>query len=262
MASIDKLLRERIGLSENERITFEVLEVVLKNVAFTIPFENLCVMNNSYKHISKENIAEKILTRGEGGLCYELNSILYYFLKENGFDVMMVGGVVFNSKSHEWSATGRTHVLNLVNHEGMRYLVDTGFGGNIPLKPVPLNGQIVSSSNGEFRIREGETDHGDFILEMKLKHRHDDWVTGYAFDSTTPIHEGDLNVIQKIIVESPASGFNKGYLVTRLTGTGSLVLSETSFTQRTDDREVKEEGIDRTRFKELAREHFGLKVEE
>jgi N-hydroxyarylamine O-acetyltransferase len=262
MASIDKLLRERIGLTENERITFDSLEVVLQNVAFTIPFENICVMNNSYSDISKENVTEKILTRGEGGLCYELNSILYHFLKENDFDVTMVGGVVFNSKSQEWSATGRTHVLNLVYHQGQRYLVDTGFGGNIPLKPVPLNGQIVSSSNGEFRVREEKTEHGDFVMEMKLKHRHDDWVTGYAFDSTTPIHEVDLNEIQKIIVESPASGFNKGYLVTRLTGNGSLVLSETSFTQRTDDREVKEEGIDRARFKELAREHFGLKMEE
>ncbi|MCM3764553.1 arylamine N-acetyltransferase [Neobacillus niacini] len=259
MTSIDQLFRERIDFPEHERITFEKLDEVLERIAFTIPFENICVMNKSFNDISRENVVEKILTQGEGGVCYELNTILYYFLLENGFDVKMVGGVVFNSKTQDWSETGRTHVLNLVKHEGMQYLVDSGFGGNIPLKPVPLNGQTVTSSNGDFRVKEEGTEHGDFVMEMKLKHRHDDWATGYAFDSTTTITDVELNEIQKIIVESPASGFNKGYLATRLTSNGSLVLSETSFTQRIDDREVKEE-IDRARFKELAKEHFGLKI--
>jgi N-hydroxyarylamine O-acetyltransferase len=257
MPTIDKLFRERIGFPEQENISFENLDEVLERTAFTIPFENICIMNNTFKDITKENVMDKILTRGEGGVCYELNSILHYFLLENGFDVKLAGGVVFNQNAGAWSATGRTHVLNLVLHNGKEYLVDTGFGGNIPLVPVPLSGEAVSSQNGEFRVRKEETEHGDYVLEIKIKHRHDDWTVGYAFDSTSPISEVELNDIQKIIVESPASGFNKGYLVTQLTDKGSMVLSETSFTKRTEDREVKEE-IDRKRFKELAKEHFGL----
>lgn len=257
MSSIDHLFRERIGFPNQERITFKNLDEILERTAFTIPFENICVMDQNFKDISKENVVDKILTRKEGGLCYELNSILHYFLVENGFEVKLVPGVVFNQNTRDWSATGRTHVLNLVKHMGMEYLVDSGFGGNIPLKPVPLNGETVSSSNGEFRVREETTEHGNYILEMQLKHRHSNWVIGYAFDSKTPIGDKELNEIQKIIVESPASGFNKGYLVTRLTEKGSMVLSETSFTKRVEDKEVKE-AIDRNRFKELSKEHFGL----
>lgn len=48
---------------------------------------------------------------------------------------------------------GRTHVTILLKHEGQIYLIDTGFGGNLPLKPVPLNGETVISQNGEFRIK-------------------------------------------------------------------------------------------------------------
>lgn len=259
MPTIDKLFRERIGYPEKEKITFENLDEVLERTAFTIPFENICIMNNTFKDITKENVMDKILTRREGGVCYELNFILHYFLLENCFDVKLAGGVVFNHNAGCWSETGRTHVLNLVLHNGKEYLVDTGFGGNIPLKPVPLSGEAVSSRNGEFRIRKEKTEHGDYILEIKIKHRHADWTVGYAFDSTAPINEIDLNDIQKIIAESPASGFNKGLLATVLTESGSKVLSETSFTERIDGREVKKE-IDRSRFKEFAKEHFGLKI--
>ena len=40
----------------------------------------------------------------------------------------------------------------LLSHNEQIYLIDTGFGVNLPLQPVPLSGQIARSANGEFRI--------------------------------------------------------------------------------------------------------------
>ena len=69
------------------------------------------------------------------------------------------------------------------------FLVDTGFGGNLPLKPIPLNGEIVSSDNGEFRVKQENSVHGDYIFFMKLKYKDDDWKMGYAFKSNETIND-------------------------------------------------------------------------
>jgi N-hydroxyarylamine O-acetyltransferase len=258
MVDINGLYRKRIGFLEKEKMTFETLASVLEKTAKTIPFENLCVINKNVKEITRENLIDKILVRNEGGLCYELNPILYFFLKENGFEVIPVRGVTYNTVNRSLSPTGRTHVINILTYNQQKYVVDTGFGGNLPLRPVSLNGDVVTSSNGDFRISKVDGEFGDHLFEMKVKHKSKDWVKGYAFDSTRFLKdERELNEIQKIIVESPVSPFNKSYLVTRLSDNGNLTLTETSFTQWTNGSERKEV-IDRSKFKELAKQHFDL----
>ncbi len=59
-------------------------------MAQTVPFENLNILENNFTQISKDNLKEKILVNNRGGLCYELNPTMYYFLKGAGFDVHLV----------------------------------------------------------------------------------------------------------------------------------------------------------------------------
>src|SRR4051794_7610005 len=102
------LFRHRIGIPENEEMTFEKLDYILEKTATMIPFENLSVINASAEKINKENIMDKVLVRNEGGLCYELNTTLYFFLLENGFNVELVRGVVYDHTAQEWGTIGRT----------------------------------------------------------------------------------------------------------------------------------------------------------
>ncbi|MCO0600058.1 arylamine N-acetyltransferase [Peribacillus butanolivorans] len=253
MNELNALFRKRIGLLEHEKVTFEKLDEILEKTAKTIPFENLSIMASHLSEINKENIMNKVLVRNEGGLCYELNTALYFFLVENDFDVSLVRGVIYKQG---WMTIGRTHVAILLNHEGQTYLVDTGFGGNLPLKPVPFNGETVISQNGEFRIKKECNEHGDYIFELKLKHKDPDWKIGYAFDSSKTVENVvELNEIQTIIRENPKSPFNKHPLITRLTNSGNITLTDTSFTQWDDGKVTKEE-IDSTRFKEIMKQYF------
>lgn len=255
---VNTLFRKRIGLSENDKITFETLETVLEHMAYQIPFENLSILKNHHKDLNKTNLINKVLVKNEGGLCYELNTILYYFLKENGFNVRLVRGVVFNHQLQRYNDFGRTHVTILIEHENQTYLVDTGFGGNLPLKPVPLTGEVVSSNNGEFRVVKEESTYGDYVLEIKIKHRDSDWRKGFTFDSTNYVEDvSELNEIQSIIIEHPESPFNKKPLVTKLTRNGNLILTDTSFTEWKDGNVMKEE-IDQVTFNKLLKQHFGM----
>ncbi|MBM7583695.1 N-hydroxyarylamine O-acetyltransferase [Bacillus pakistanensis] len=258
MDELNELFRKRVGISKKGRITFEHLDTVLEKTAKTIPFENLCIIENRTTDITKGNLVNKMLMKNEGGLCYELNSILYFFLEANGFNVNLVRGVIFNHEAEDWLTLGRTHVAILLNHENETFLVDTGFGGNLPLRPVPLNGRTITSNNGEFRVSRMNNKHGDYILEMKIKHKDQDWRIGYTFDSKQPVQEvSEFNEIQKILIENEESPFNKNPLVTQLTAKGNKTLTDTTFTEWVDG-ELKKDKVDNDRFKELAKLYFGL----
>lgn len=257
MSELNELFRNRIGIPEHEEITFEKLDELLVKTAYKIPFENLCIIENRTRKITVKNVKEKILLQQEGGLCYELNSILYLFLLENGYDAALIRGTVYNQMQQDWSKIEKTHVAIFIQHNGKSYLVDTGFGGNLPLVPVPLSGETVSSNNGEFRIERVESEHGDYIFYMKLKYKDHEWKIGYAFDSNDRIKDvEDLDEIQTIIKDHPESAFNKRPLITKLTSKGNMTLTPDSFTEWVDGQE-KKEAINEDTFKELKRAYFG-----
>lgn len=260
MIDINTFFRKRIGFPEKEIITFEQLDEVLEKTAQSIPFENICIINKNTSDISKETLVNKILDRNEGGVCYELNPILYLFLQANGFDVSLVRGAVYNHSSQNWAPTGLTHVTILVNHNNQTYVIDTGFGGNLPLTPVPLNGETVDSNNGQFRIKKQDSKYGNYVLEMKLKYKDSDWKLGYAFDTKSIVRDlSELNTIKQVISESEHSAFNKAPLMIKITDSGTVTLTPSSLTVWKDG-EMKKEDIHEKRFNDLAKQHFGMDI--
>lgn len=260
MTHLNYPFRKRIGFPVDRPISLENLDTLLELTAASIPFENLCTLAGDLGELNESSLMEKIIKQKEGGLCYDLNGILYLFLKENGLDVQLIRGSVYVPDLKGFSPTGRTHAAIILNHQGQKFLVDTGFGGNLPLRPIRLDGTPLHSPNGEFRVKKEDSEFGDYLLEMKLKHKDSNWRIGYAFDSRDRVEKvGDLTEMKRIITEHPQSPFNKKPLLTRVTPDGSMVLTETSFTQWTDDGVEKEE-IDSERFKQLAKVHYNLDV--
>lgn len=260
MQSLDLLFRQRIGFREKGALSFADLPALLLSTAQALPFENLAVIEAGGLPITRENLITKLLVRNEGGLCYELNPLLYFFLKENGFDVTMVRGIVFSAETKAFVGTGHTHVALLLRHQGMAYVVDTGFGGFLPLRPVPMSGEQVESSNGLFRIRPAIGENavqGDFVFELKQRYKDDDWRVGYVFKSQHPITTVECEEIRHIIAEHPASPFNKRPLVTRRTERGSITLTDKSLVI-TEEGKVYKEPVKPERFQGLLAQHFGI----
>ncbi|MCM3789239.1 arylamine N-acetyltransferase [Domibacillus indicus] len=261
MGELDIAFRKRIGFSEDKRITFANLEDILSRTAQALPFENLSILSGRTKEISEKNLIQKIILHNEGGLCYELNGLLYLFLIENGFKAVLVRGVVYSEPHQDWSRTGQTHAAVLLFYQGEKYLLDTGFGGNLPLVPVPLTGETVSSPNGIFRIKHENSPFGDYLLEMKVKHKHTHWKKGYTFDSKSEItNVSELNPMQETIVHHSDSAFNKKPLVTRLTEQGNITLTSTSLTEWADGKENKQEMTEET-FGQSLKKYFNLEIQ-
>ncbi|SDC84210.1 N-hydroxyarylamine O-acetyltransferase [Terribacillus halophilus] len=236
MQAFKTLFHQRIKI--NEEPSFGTLSSLLQKFAEAIPFENLRIIEHRQSHLSKEGLQEKILIQNEGGVCYELNTLLYHYLNECGWDVTLLSACIYDQKSNDWSNTGNTHVTILLHHDGEKYIVDAGFGANIALAPVPLAGNVVKTANGQFRIKRAEE---NYKLELKLADRDKDWRIGYRFslgDSIT--HLAELQKMQQIIETHPNSPFNKSKLLTRRTSNGLYVLTPSSFTEWQDGVAAKQ----------------------
>ncbi|MFP7479339.1 arylamine N-acetyltransferase family protein [Terribacillus saccharophilus] len=227
MQSFKDLFQQRINM--DSEVIFVTLPMLLQQFSQTIPFENLRIIDKHKSPLSKEGLQEKILIRNEGGVCYELNTLLYHFLEESGFDVTLLSACIYDQKTNDWSATGNTHTTILLKHSGEKYIVDAGFGANVPLAPLPLSGEVMTTANGQFCIK--PADEG-YTLELKLADRDNDWHTGYVFSEENQITNMDkLQEMQQIIETHPASPFNKSPLLTRRTTNGLYILTPSSYTK-------------------------------
>src|SRR5690625_1111397 len=89
-------------------VTFNHLPALIVQFARAIPFENSAIMRKEKTVITFRSIIQKIIYEKRGGLCYELNPLLYYMLKELGFNVRLIAGTVTGA------SVSRTHIAILL----------------------------------------------------------------------------------------------------------------------------------------------------
>lgn len=208
--------------------------VVLKEFAKLFLFENFDVVNQNKDKITPEFIQNKMLKNRRGGLCYELNSLLYLVLKELGFEVSIGIGTV--NLEGNW-ATERTHVIVLLQIAGKKYIADTGFGNRLALYPLELNGGIVHSSAGSFKLRSLKTEKGSIAMEMQ--NSSGEWEVHYAFN-WNPEPWKELDRVKLDIHHRPQSAFNKVPLIATLLKDRTLSInSERLYCKWIDGREEK-----------------------
>ncbi|MFS0655170.1 arylamine N-acetyltransferase family protein [Bacillus sp. 179-C3.3 HS] len=221
---IQSAFLQKIGY-EGEQVTFEQLPELLRKMAYTFPFENRSVLNKQSYPLDQVGLKQHLLEESRGGLCYDLNPLLYYVLKELGFVVQLVQGTVYNKEAGKWSIDG-THVAITLLYEDERYLIDAGFGANLPLQPVPFTEEWVKSPFMRFRVKEEKTEKGTHLLRLD---RGAGAETGYAF-TLNEVNEQTLLQLRHHIYENEASPFNKKPLASKLTQTGRLIVTEDHLT--------------------------------
>ncbi|MGG5737705.1 arylamine N-acetyltransferase family protein [Bacillus cereus group sp. IBL03679] len=255
MTSLQDQLFTRLNLEKRTEVKFEELSSILFAFAHTIPFENLDVIAGNTNTISMENLQEKILTRSRGGLCYELNTLFYYFLKDSGYDVQLALGTVYKNDINAW-ALEDGHITIILNYDNVLYLIDVGIASLVPLVLVPFTGESVSSKNGSYRVRRKETSKGNYVLErIDAK---GEWTVCHAF-YTRIIDESVVNDVQKRVIEDEKSIFNKGPIAVKLTDFGHISLTNTSITEINCGQKTKRE-ITENQYKELLYTLFAIKL--
>lgn len=245
---------DRIQAVKKDELNLKYLSHLQKQHVLNVHFENLDILNKKPLSLRTEALYKKIVLDQHGGVCYELNGLFYYLIKELGFKPYLMAGTVYVGNG-VW-ALENAHMFIVVPIENKEFLVDVGFGGNSPRLPVPISGEEVIDSDGIYRIKRDEA-QSLFYLQKKTD---DEWETQYRFE--TPSNKWNLDTIHPICVlteTSPESMFNKVYFLSRVTEEGRVTLLGNSLII-VEGREKTKEKLEEHKIAEAARRHFLLNI--
>jgi N-hydroxyarylamine O-acetyltransferase len=125
----------RIGVAEDVRLDLEGLIAIHRGHALSIPYENLDVQLGRPLTRAPDAAFDKIVARGRGGWCYEMNGLLASALDAIGFRVTRLAGAVMRDVMGD-EMIGN-HLVLLVDIDGETFIADVGFGDGL-IEPIPL----------------------------------------------------------------------------------------------------------------------------
>jgi N-hydroxyarylamine O-acetyltransferase len=132
----------RIGYEGPLLANFETLRALHRAHLRAIPYENFDVQLRRPLTIDPYAAFDKIVARGRGGWCYEMNGVFGLVLQAIGFNVTRLAA---NGSSED------SHLVLTVALNGATYVADVGFADG-PIEPYPLTEGPFSQDGFEFRI--------------------------------------------------------------------------------------------------------------
>lgn len=101
-----------------------------------IPFDSLDVWGaGCCPSLQLQDIYEKIVEKGRGGYCFELNTFFRSLLNALGFDAYQAVAYILNP---DGTPQPPAHNVVLCDLDGKRYFMDAGYGGPVPYHALEL----------------------------------------------------------------------------------------------------------------------------
>lgn len=236
------------------------LSVLQRFTLAHIPFEDLSLHYERRKGVDlhPELLFKKIVVGdnedvggvGRGGYCMEVNAFFATVLRSLGFSVYSTGARTSSNVSPSGDVDGEdvegltgneitpttrefyfgfAHMLNIVTIQGIRYLVDVGFGAGCSTRPLPLlqsddKGQVEEYLNikpsQEVRLRYGPIEENECAeAKMWIYERRnrlgDTWKSMYCFPDRMEFLPADFVMMNYFTSTSPMVTFTHVVLVVR-----------------------------------------------
>ncbi|MGW2420397.1 arylamine N-acetyltransferase family protein [Streptomyces sp. NPDC001709] len=153
---VDAYLR-RIGAERPQRPTGQALRELHLRHLRTVPFENLSIHLGEEIALEEERLLDKLIGRGRGGFCYELNGSFGALLAALGYGVELLAARVYGDEVR--LGIPYDHLaLRVRTVEGDTWLADVGFGthSHYPLSYGERGEQ--ADPGGVFRVVEAGPD--------------------------------------------------------------------------------------------------------
>jgi N-hydroxyarylamine O-acetyltransferase len=246
---------ERINIAKPET-TAKGLAQLQQAQLNAIAFENIDPLRGKLPNLEPSALIKKILDEGRGGYCLELNGLLELVLKELGFNFEPILARVRMGRAE---GGPRGHLAYLVNIEDDLWLVDAGFGGPCPKRPLLVcNDQVQLQDQDMFRIR---TDRASSEMVVE-KSQDGDWFALYGFDRAK-VQRCDLeaaNVVCSTWSQSRLAPFPENLLMCRNTEQGRIQLFNKIFTATCGDKQTSRliETVDD--LSEIIQNDFGIAI--
>ena len=217
----------RVGLTSIERPGLETLRTLHRAHVAAIPFENLDILLGRGISLDLEGLRNKLLTQRRGGYCFEQNTLFLAVLREIGFSALPMEARV---RSGSTVMRPRTHMVVVVELEGVAWLADVGFGGEGLFEPIRIGGDSLPYAGLVHRVVE------DANLRVLQLRRGADWEDQYAF-AFEPVYPIDFEMANWFTSTFPQSPFVRTLTAQRTTRDVRYVLRYPAFS------EIREPGI-------------------
>ena len=140
---------DRIGYAGPVRPDLATLRALHRAHLQAIPYENLDIQFGRPLTPDPAAAFEKLVGRGRGGWCYEMNGVFGAVLAEIGFRVTRMAGAAMRELLGD-AAIGN-HLVLLVELGGEPWIADVGFGDGI-LEPFRLQAAELTAGGYPFRL--------------------------------------------------------------------------------------------------------------
>ncbi|MEO6857517.1 MAG: arylamine N-acetyltransferase [Solirubrobacteraceae bacterium] len=247
MAFIDSYL-DRLGLQPPIGADLDHLRRLHVAHLERVPFENLSIALDDPLSLEHEALARKILDRGRGGFCYELNGLFAELLSAVGFEVTLLAARVWTGDCY---GPPLDHLALLVGcSDGSEWLADVGFGAHSRY-PLGLNfGVEQPDPDGTFLVDDAQ---GDVTVAMN-------GVLQYRLERH-PRELPDFRAMCWYQQHSPASHFTANAICSRSTPDGRISLREDTLVLTTGGEKHETKLIDDPAILVAYREHFGIELD-
>lgn len=218
---LQKILK-RIKFDGEPRVNLETLTKLQEQFILEILFENLDIhYGPTLIPVDPEKAYHKIIERGRGGFCYELNALFATVLREIGFQVDVLA--CFHT-INPISETNFSHMFLRVslNHD---YIVDVGEGRSFRI-PLRIDGSNESHVPEGITYRIGPHIEGPTLYLKKDGETF--WTPRYHFNPVP--RQFHQFISRSIYVQTdPGSLCTKHPLVTKALPDGRMTLTDESF---------------------------------
>ena len=250
--SVERYL-DRIGCRGDRRPTVGVLHDLHRRHMLSVPFENLDIRFGKPIVLDQKSFYTKIVETHRGGYCYELNGCFAWLLNNLGFRVSILSARVASRRggfSPEFD-----HMTLLVRLEE-RWLVDVGFGDSFT-EPKRIDNEDAQKDDRHFyKITSRK---GAQMLVSRRPEKDGSWEPQYSF-TLQPHNLGEFAARNHWQQTSRKSHFTQGRLISQLTQSGRVTLTDQKLILTRNGRRVERPVMSSEEFDKLLAKHFRLRI--
>ncbi|MGF1688079.1 arylamine N-acetyltransferase [Photobacterium japonica] len=253
---------KKTGLHTPPALTLVGLTALHKAQHRCMPFENFDVVLNREVSVEPDAIVQKLVYRARGGYCFELNGLLQQVLKTVGFTARALIGRVHLTGT----ASGRGHLITLVEIDNQPWIVDAGFGSATPRAPLPLVlDQPLMTDTQCFRFI--QTPEYGYMLQLRVAAEFTDesadeytWSNLYSFDLEA-VCRGDITYGNFYSANAPSSVFVTSRISALPTENGIVTLLNNTLKRVENGHSEIIELPDGDAYIAALKTHFGIELD-
>jgi len=243
----------RIGYAGPANPTLKTLNALQSLHNERIPYENLDIMNGVPLSLEIPEIYEKVVTRGRGGYCFELNGLFAWLLRRMGYNVTEHFARYLRD---EPALPMRRHRVMLVETEGVQYLCDVGIGAFVPTFPLRFEMHAEQPQRRDiYRIVSNEM--LGYVVEEQ---RRGGWLPLISFTLEGQFGARDFLATSWYCESHADSIFRRANMVSMRTPTGRKTLDGQTFKVFDGDTVAVTEAADNEHFHALLKQYFDIEV--